>query len=108
MLRAKWRRLLGVVQSLEFVPRPTHKRQPPSQHLVQHHAKRIDVGPYINPLGVIELLWGHVRRRPCRHSRARKPDAQALILGGHCDCWARIIEYLRQTKVSYLERAIFS
>src|SRR6185312_4683241 len=106
MLNAECWRLLGLVQTLQFLPRAPRERQSPRHHLVQHHPKGIDVRPHVNSLGVIELLWGHVRGCPSRHPCVSKTQAQALRVKRLGVRPASIKEHSHQTEVSHLQRAI--
>ncbi len=47
------------------------ERRPAGQHLVQHHAQRVDVGAVVDLAGAPALLRRHVDRRPHQRADAR-------------------------------------
>jgi hypothetical protein len=72
------RRYLRLVLVLELLPCPPYERQSTCNHLEQHDAKGIDVHPYINVPGIVELLGRHMGARASGHSRMGQANAQVL------------------------------
>lgn len=77
----------------------------PRDHLKQHHAKRVDVCPDINALGIRKLFRRHVSacasRRPCLTVR----NAQSLGRRIAASPRTRVIENFCQTEVGDFESA---
>ena len=85
----------------------TVKRPTPGQHLVEHAAKRPDVGALVDD-PALRLLGGHIRRRPDHHPHLRGRGGQRdRRRHGGADATRFRLEGFGQAEVQHLHGAVW-